>query len=636
MPIKKSYQEISVPFTKMSYTPDVPSQALTANEYNLGENVETDVRGIRSVCGDTEILSSVPGTPTYITGGFRQNNRFYFIVATDEGEWYMNTDGLAWTKITPSAATGYTKVGYSQSINITEAWNGTVPIFNDTVNAPFFLPDLATTTLVMYKDLVPHTIADIAYASATTQTLTLDKAYTSAPYAAGEQIVISGVNANYDGVFTVVTSTTTTITYTASPTGAYPGGGSVAAKYTWNYNPNWQRVRAGFLRIYSTPNVGNILVAGDLTATDLVGVETEYPVTVRWSQNFGLNDVPLTWEPTILNVANEFEVPLRGRVLDAWPSNGNLYLCSYWDTVVLTPLNYTTTNAPILGVRLYNQGRGLLTSNCWANTDNTVYGIDARDVWVFDGQRFQGIGNQRVKNWFFDQIDPRYYDRVYMETNTEKNQIEIYYPDHNAPAGGVPNKMLAYRYDLDCWNAPRDVNKATFACESPVWTYNTTLDQWEYNNASRTIVYARAVTDSGRPVQKDHGYTFIEGLEINSYFRRDNIKLLQDYSSKLLVHRVLPEIVNLKDDNITIDPTVNTDLIGNVKITVEGANSVGQPAQFQESLALSTDTEEPWVQINQNAHRVNSIEIQNDPTTPGTIWMTTAATWQYTEIEDDR
>jgi len=83
----------------------------------------------------------------------------------------------------------------------------------------------------------------------------------------------------------------------------------------------------------------------------------------------------------------------------------------------------STTSAPILGVRLYNQGRGLLSSNCWANTDKLVYGVDARDIWVFDGQNFQGLGNQRVKNWFYDQIDPNYVDRIFLQTNTQKNQV---------------------------------------------------------------------------------------------------------------------------------------------------------------------------------------------------------------------
>ena len=52
---------IKTPFTNMSFTPDVPSSSLGPNEYNLGQNVETDTRSIKSVLGDQYILDTIPG-----------------------------------------------------------------------------------------------------------------------------------------------------------------------------------------------------------------------------------------------------------------------------------------------------------------------------------------------------------------------------------------------------------------------------------------------------------------------------------------------------------------------------------------------------------------------------------------------
>ena len=671
-------------------------------------------------------------------------------------------------------------------------------------------------TLIMYGNAVPLKFNNIILdpLDSNNQIIILVSEQSAAPYAGGEQILISGVNNYYNGLFKVVSSTTTTITYAGIPGANYPADttGTVSAKYTWNYNPNWTGVYAKFMRIYNTPNVGSILVAGGLTATTLDGSIEEYPVTVRWSQAFALNEAPLTWEPTVVNVANELEVPLRGAVVDAFPCNGQLFLCSYWDTVVFSPLNYATTSAPILGVRLANQGRGMLSSNCWSNTDKLVYGVDARDIWVFNGQDFEGLGNQRVKNWFYSQIDPQYVDRIFMETNTQKNQIEIYYPtkppiienitisstdgwfdcdvQNNEyggpmrtgltvilsgtetgtgsisgynPAGttyyvvdvdnnrfqlsatisgtgitttagsvtgvdfyfisdGVPNMMLAYRHDLDCFNPPREVQAATMSCESPVWSStslfqnvsgttitgsgtganfniitsseayqgNTTpnvrgsgyavgdtililgsafgaetpandalvtvvetdtngkiggitisgtpLDAWAYNQGLRTVVYARGLTNRTL-VQKDDGYNFLgpqtREYPINSVFRRDNIKMLTDYSGKLLVHRILPEVNNLNRFGLPVDSSFNGGIrIGSVDIKIEGANSVGQTPLQTTAETLDTDTNYPWVQISQNAHRVNSLEISNSSTT--TIWICPATTWQFTQTEDDR
>lgn len=698
--LKSQYEEVRVPFAKMTFSPDVPSTALGPNEYNGGQNVETDVRGIRSVAGDEAILDTVPGTPTFVTGGFRRNGEFWFIVATTEGKWWASNGVTTWYDITPS---GGTFAGYTQATNITEAWNGTVPFFNDSLNPPMFLPDTAGAVLVPYSLQTPIDItniqadgtypltrrvvtlkhnfdstgSDISGTTLTIGTLTTGAivvgqyvygtgvaagtkivanlsgtgsgstwtvnnsqtvastaiygtTWSGAPFTAGSSIILAGVNPpQFNGTWTVTSCTTDTVTIECGVIGVYVDEGTIGPKYTWNYDPNWTGLFANFMRLYSTPNVGSILVAGNLTATDLVSVQTNYPVTVRWSQNFGLNEAPLTWQPTVTNIANELEVPLRGPALDAFPSNGQFFLCSYWDTVVFSPINYSTTNAPILGVRLYNQGRGLLSSNCWANTDKMVYGVDARDIWVFDGNDFTGIGNQRVKNWFYDQLAPEYYDRVFMECNTQKNQVEIYYPDADA-VGGVPNKMISYRYDLDCWNAPRDIASATMACESPIW-YNDS--GWKNHLGSRTIVYARGVANVAL-LQKDQGTTFVTSNanpngDIYSSFVRDNIKMLPNYSGHTMIHRILPEAVNL--DNKGIEVANST---GNLTVVISGANSVGAPPTTTTPNTITLNTNNPWMQINQNAFRVNSLELTN--TSNNSIWICNATTWQYTQVEDDR
>ena len=651
--INSAYQEVTVPFAKMSFTPDVPSGALQPNEYNDGINVETDARGVRSMAGDQAILATVPGTPTFVTGGFRGNGQvFWFIVATTEGYWWASdgTDDY-WHNINPNPAVPF--YDYAQNTNITESWNGQVVFFNDTLNPPMFLPDTpGDPRLIQYSNTLPIDIANIVYNSSTTQLLTFDTTQTTAPYITGDQIEIIDVGTYYNGSFEVVSCTTTDLIYLAVPAAAYPGGGQVRPQYNWNVNTSWRSYTANFMRLYSTPNVGSILIAGNLTALEDDSSLQNYGTTVQWSQAFGLNQAPLTWAPTITNVANQLEVPLRGPALDGFPCNGQFFLCSYWDTVVFSPLNYSTTSAPILGVRLFNQGRGLLSSNCWANTDKLVYGIDARDIWVFDGNDFQGIGNQRVKNWFYDQLDQDYYDRVYMEVNSQKNQIEIYYttkPQYasatNPIVNGVPNRMLSYRYDIDCWNSPREVYSATMACESPIWATiaDSSLPNYSASLASRTVVYARGVADQ-QLIQKDQGFAWYDDEAIASRLRRDNIRLLKDYSGRLMVHRILPSVVNLGaapdsgDDELPVDPATSTHK-GNITVTIEGANSLGSAPTVKTPVTIPVDADgsynlNPWAQINQNAFRVNSIELSN--TSNNDIWMCTAATWQITQVEDDR
>jgi hypothetical protein len=286
---------------------------------------------------------------------------------------------------------------------------------------------------------------------------------------------------------------------------------------------------------------------------------------------------------------------------------------------------------------------------------------------------------------------------------------------------GVPNMMLSYRHDLDCFNAPREVQAATFACESPVWgsqqwyfnvpgtnitgtgtgarfnilrygfgytggitpnvrgsgyavgdTINilgtalggntpandavvtvtetnlngrileltvagTAANTWTYNDGRRSVVYARGL-ENRNLVIKDEGYNFLgpqtREYPVASNFRRDNIKILDNYSGKLLVHRILPEVNNLAFSGLPVNPVQEDYLVGSVSIKVEGANSVGQAPLETTAITMATNTDYPWVQITQNAHRVNSLEISNSSTE--NIWICNSTTWQYTQTEDDR
>ena len=726
--LKNPLNEIRLPFSKMTFSPDIPSTAQGPNEYNEGSNVETDVRGLKSVFGDAEILASIPGTPIFVTGSYRQDGFFWFVVATTAGNWYASKD-LTWTKINPNEGSTIQPAitGYTLTTNITESWNGTVPVFNDTLGNPMFWPDEGSGAPVMVrygkKTELPFTA--ISYPTAGTVRITFDTAQATIPFDIGGYVLVQGATtANFNANWKVTASTTTYVEIACPLTGITLGTSTtVNQSYVWNYLPTlWTSVRCGFVRMYSTPNVGSILVAGDITITETSGVVKRNSTTIQWSQSFGLNQMPATWEIDILqNVADSLEVPLRGPVQDAFPSNGQLYVCSYWDTVVLSPLNFTTTSAPILGVRLFNTGRGLLNPNCSVNTDRIVYGIDARDIWMFDGSEFTGLGNQRVKNYFFDQIDPLYTDKIHMEVNTNKNQIEIYYPTTGSivssnlaavaitgtggqfsctatniaigqeivvsgtltgtgtitgytnpksyfviatngtttftlsatlggsaittTAGtttgltfaqtnrGVPNKMLSYRYDLDIWNPPRDVSNAIFSVESPVWYFDAGTSTWKNDPASRTVVYAQGITGS-KLVMKDQGTAFLTSTanpsgNITSVYRRDNIKLLQDYSGKMMVHRILPEANNVDLRGVTIIPST-----GSIDITIEGANSVGSASSSSIPITVQLDTDSPWAQINQNSFRVSNVELSD--VSNSDTWLCSAITWQYTQTEDDR
>lgn len=534
------YSRLRTPFTSMSFTPDVPSNALGPNEYNSGKNVEADVRTIKKIYGEKEIASTITDTPIFMEGGFRSETSWVYIVATrnssNQGKWWMIT-ATGISNITPGVGANPAAyiAGYTENINITFSWVGNVFFMNDTIQNPmYFLP----------------------------------------------------------------TSNEITVSSDAS----------------WNYDVGTTSTRAAFVRNYCSPNVGNILIAGNLTKV-ISGTEYNYPTTVRWSQAFANTGYPTTWEPTLSNVANEQEVPVRGPLIDGFFLGGNFYVCSYWDTVVFSPISYQNSTAPIFGVRLLNQGRGLFNNNCWTNTDSNVYGVDARDIWVFNGSEFSSIGNQKVKDYFFTNLNPLYSQRMFMVNNTQKNQIELYYPDLTST--GWCNKMLSYRYDLQIWNAPKDIANAVMGTEGPRWI-DSSPDY--YNLSSRAVVYARALASS-KLIETATGNSFINTSAIDAEFVRNNISLQTEkgpvpYSSKVYVHRMLPEMAGT----------------GKINVTVGGANSTQQTPTYGQTASVIIDTDNPWVTTQQNAVRTISIKFGSNDATD--TWKVSAMNWQATVVED--
>ena len=537
------YQRLRTPFPQMSFTPDVPSNALGPNEYNSGRNVEADVRGIKKIYGEQEILSTIPNLPIFMDGGFRSETQWVYIVATrdssNQGRWYLITSGGI-SNITPGVGANPSVflTGYTADINITTSWVGSVFFINDGLSSPMYLLPTATE---IYK-------------------------------------------------------------YDAAPD-----------NYVWNYDIGVSATRAGFVRNFCSPNVGNILIAGNITKDyTSSGLTINYPTTVRWSQAFANTGVPATWVPTLSNVANEQEIPVRGPIVDGFFLGGNFYVCSYWDTVVFSPIAYQNSTAPIFGVRLFNQGRGLINNNCWSNTDTNVYGVDSRDIWVFNGSDFAPLGNQRVRDYFFRNLSTTYSDRIFMINNTQKNQIEIYYPD--LTSSGWCNQMLSYRYDLQIWNAPKDIANACMGAEAPVYTGGV------FKFASRTVTYAPAGASS-KLIQTNIGNSFINSAPIPTLFERNNMVLQGNqgpvpYSSKVYIHRVLPEIAGT----------------GTIDITLGGANSTAQPATYGQTGRVSIITDNPWVTTQQNNVRTVSVKVESNDATDA--WNLTALNWQAIVVED--
>jgi hypothetical protein len=223
------------------------------------------------------------------------------------------------------------------------------------------------------------------------------------------------------------------------------------------------------------------------------------------------------------------------------------------------------------------------------------------------------LGNQKVRDYFFRNLSTTYSDRIFVVNNTQKNQVEIYFP--NLTSTGWCNEMLSWRYDLNVWNAPKDIQNACMGCEGPLYISSA------FKYASRTVVYAQGNTATSQLIQTGRGNSFVDSTPIPAVFERNNIVLQTaegavPYSSKVYAHRVLPEVAGT----------------GNIDITIGGANSTAQPASYGETSTVAVVTDNPWVVTQQNTFRTLSVKIASNDATDA--WNVTALNWQATVTED--
>ena len=150
--------------------------------------------------------------------------------------------------------------------------------------------------------------------------------------------------------------------------------------------------------------------------------------------------------------------------------------------------------------------------------------------------------------------------------------------------------------------------------EGPVY------ESGNFTYASRTVSYARGGYSDVVPIQTNITNGF-SGAPIPALFERTNAVLQTaegpvPYSSKIYLHRMLPEITGT----------------GKVSISVGGANSIAQTPTYGTSVSMQIVTDNPWVTTQQNAVRTAAIKVESNDSTD--TWNMPAMNWQATVVED--
>ena len=225
-------------------------------------------------------------------------------------------------------------------------------------------------------------------------------------------------------------------------------------------------VRAGVIRSF-----GDFLVAGNLTET--VGDEDNrvilrnLPGVVRASDVALAGSIPANWNPFAAGVstADEFVVSDTGIVQDMAELQGNLLIYANNSISVMRP----TGNASIPHtISTVTNSYGAQTTEAVLEFDGQHIVVGANDIYVFGGHpgTIKSIADGRVRNYFFDSLNPLHEARLFMLRYQQKDEIWICYPTKDSVRGEC-NQALIWNYRLNNWTI-RDLRNVIAGDIGPV------------------------------------------------------------------------------------------------------------------------------------------------------------------------
>lgn len=207
--------------------------------------------------------------------------------------------------------------------------------------------------------------------------------------------------------------------------------------------PNWPtNLRAYALRPYSS-----FLVMPGYTDGS-----TEYPYTVRWSDEFDSTGVPGSYDITsTTNLAGENVLGGRfGKLIDCLPLAGTNIVYAERGAYAMSYIG-----APLVfAFRELFDDDGIIHHGAVAVFDNRHFVVGRNDIYIHDGSTKQSIADRRVKEAFFGELaDTR---SVFVLAETLKNEIWVCFANKNAADSLTANRAYVWNWTSNAWTF-RDV-----------------------------------------------------------------------------------------------------------------------------------------------------------------------------------
>lgn len=97
------------------------------------------------------------------------------------------------------------------------------------------------------------------------------------------------------------------------------------------------------------------------------------------------------------------------------------------------------------------ESRGILNQGCIAEIPQGHFVVGPEDIYVNDGRSFQILGDQQVRDWFYNQLDSVNARKVFCEVYDEYNEVWICFPSGRVPESEDCDLALIFNYEDGTW-----------------------------------------------------------------------------------------------------------------------------------------------------------------------------------------
>lgn len=273
-----------------------------------------------------------------------------------------------------------------------------------------------------------------------------------------------------------------------------------------------------------------------------------------WSHPADPGTIPANWD---------YADPASDAGLTPLPSAGYMLAClELGSKCIIYKSDSIWTMLLIGGVNIFRfenkfPGQGLLNNRCVVDFENKHFVVTQNDIMVHDSLQINSIAHNRVKEFFFANLNREHYEKAFVIKNSESNEVFLYYPDLDSE-DGYCNSCLVWDWRENNWHfrtMPR-VRHAAFGYQISgidiTWeTYSTAWERrGSWQSAEDLQEYAPIIHTSS----EDYAYLLapsISGLIVNdlmeSIWERQDIVLgtlsrdgvpRQDYKNMKTVYMI--------------------------------------------------------------------------------------------------